>query len=52
VFGVILGILDASMMVPRGIVTTLRIVDPPKRTIILLDSEFAGSGIGAFGGIY
>ena len=52
VFGVILSILDASIMVPPGGVATHRIVDPPRRTIILLDSEFAGSGIGALGGIY
>jgi 5S rRNA maturation endonuclease (ribonuclease M5) len=31
---------------------TPRIADPPRRTIILLDSDFAGSDIGAFGGIY
>jgi hypothetical protein len=52
VFGMILGILDASIVVPTGIVATPRIADPPRRTIILLDSDFTGSGIGAFGGIY
>ena len=51
-FGVILGILDAIIVVPPGIVATPRIVDHPRRTISLLDSGFAGSGIGAFGGIY
>jgi hypothetical protein len=52
VFGVILGILDAIIVVPPEIVATPRIADPPRRTIILLDSDFAGSGIGAFDGIY
>jgi len=52
VFGVILGILDAIIVGPPGIVATPRIADPPRRTIILLDSDFSGSGIGAFGGIY
>jgi hypothetical protein len=52
VFGMILGILDAIIVVPPGIVATPRIADPPRRTIILLDSDFASSGIGAFGGIY
>lgn len=51
-FGVILGILDAIIVGPPGIVATPRIADPPRRTIILLDSDFSGSGIGAFGGIY
>ena len=48
----ILGILDAIIVVPPGIVATPRIGDPPRRTTILLDSDFAGSVIGAFGGIY
>jgi hypothetical protein len=47
-----LGILDAIIVLPQGIVATPRIADPPRRTIILLDSDFASSGIGAFGGIY
>ena len=45
-FGVILSILDGSIVEPP------RIVDPPRRTILLLDGDVAGSGVGVFGGIY
>ena len=56
--GVILGILDASIVLPPRIMVPQRIVavpgraDPPIRTILLLDSDIAGSGLGAFAGIY
>ena len=57
-FGVILSILDGSIVEPPRIVASPRIVappkivDPPRRTILLLDGDVAGSGVGVFGGIY
>ena len=51
-FGVILSILDGSIVEPPRIVAPPRIVDPPRRTILLLDGDVAGSGVGVFGGIY
>ena len=48
----ILVILVASIVLPPELVVPTRIVDPQRRTILLLESDVAGNGVGAFAGIY
>lgn len=58
VFGIVLGIVDPSIVVPPRImessisVEPRRIVEPPIRTILLLDGDVTGSDFAGLGGIY
>ena len=58
VFGIILGRLNASYVAPPKMVKLPQfvvppeILDHPRRTILLLDDDVAGSNLGVFGGIY
>lgn len=57
-FGIVLGIVDPSIVVPPRImelsisVEPRRIVEPPIRTILLLDGDVTGSDFAGLGGIY